>query len=83
MSFTDEIHDPLFALIARKVESLREVTVCQKNHRGTLERMLETHPIYLLMNPAIRLTNQVPSIVQKLILLWADSTRQMEGDDTS
>src|SRR5271170_1843688 len=67
-SLTDEIHDPLFALIARKVKSLREVAGCQKSQTGTPKEFWKHTPeVYLLMNPAIRHANQVPRIVQKLI----------------
>src|ERR1700722_15659256 len=66
-SFTDEIHDPLFALIARNVESLKEVAGCKKSQTGTPEECWRHTRCYLLMNHAICLVNQVPSIVQKLI----------------
>jgi hypothetical protein len=36
-SFTYEIHNPLFALIVREVESLRQVAGHQKHQTGTLK----------------------------------------------
>src|ERR1700722_18256011 len=69
-SFTDEIHeihDPLFTLTARKVESLRRWLDARRVRQGHRKNVGNTPDVYPLMNPAIRLANQVPSSVQKLV----------------